>query len=339
MSLTLYPYVYLLARAAFVEQGSRTRDAARTLGAGRARTFFRVLLPARPPVAGRGPGAGHDGGAHRLRDRAVLRRPHGLGRGLLGLEGHLRLRLGGRSWHVRAAVRRRGARGGAADARPGPLHPAGRRPGEPPDPAPRLAGRAGDRGVPGDPRRRVLRARSDGWPAGPSSASPPTDSTPSTAASASTSPTPSFVAAIAAVTCCALAVLVGHAVKLGGGRVVRGFAALTTFGYAVPGAVVGIGTLLLFSAARRPGRGRGGHRWHRPAGDRLGRGHPVCLCRALPRPRLPGRRRVVREGVADHDAVGPRARRDPATGADPGAPAADAARGRGRARAGRRSTP
>ncbi len=52
MSLTLYPYVYLLARAAFVEQGSRTRDAARTLGAGRRRTFFRVLLPlARPSLA------------------------------------------------------------------------------------------------------------------------------------------------------------------------------------------------------------------------------------------------------------------------------------------------
>jgi iron(III) transport system permease protein len=31
--------------------------------------------------------------------------------------------------------------------------------------------------------------------------------------------------------------------------VVRGFAALTTFGYAVPGAVIGIGTLLVFSGA------------------------------------------------------------------------------------------
>ena len=38
MSLTLYPYVYLLARAAFVEQGSpHDDDAARTLGAGRTR--------------------------------------------------------------------------------------------------------------------------------------------------------------------------------------------------------------------------------------------------------------------------------------------------------------
>jgi iron(III) transport system permease protein len=57
------------------------------------------------------------------------------------------------------------------------------------------------------------------------------------------------VAAIAAALCCTLAVLVGHAVKLGGGRVVRAFATLTTFGYAVPGAVIGIGTLLVFAAA------------------------------------------------------------------------------------------
>ena len=35
MSLTLYPYVYLLARAAFAEQAPSTYDAARTLGAGR----------------------------------------------------------------------------------------------------------------------------------------------------------------------------------------------------------------------------------------------------------------------------------------------------------------
>ena len=52
MSLTLYPYVYLLARAAFVEQAPSTYDAARTLGAGRGRAFFRVLLPlARPSLA------------------------------------------------------------------------------------------------------------------------------------------------------------------------------------------------------------------------------------------------------------------------------------------------
>jgi iron(III) transport system permease protein len=44
-----------------------------------------------------------------------------------------------------------------------------------------------------------------------------------------------------------LALLIGHALRLGGGRLVRAAAQLTTFGYAVPGAVIGIGTLLLFA--------------------------------------------------------------------------------------------
>ena len=52
MSLTLYPYVYLMARAALLEQAPSTYDAARTLGAGRLRTFRTVVLPlARPSLA------------------------------------------------------------------------------------------------------------------------------------------------------------------------------------------------------------------------------------------------------------------------------------------------
>jgi iron(III) transport system permease protein len=52
MTLTLYPYVYLMARAALVEQAPGTYDAARTLGASRSRAFWRVLLPlARPSLA------------------------------------------------------------------------------------------------------------------------------------------------------------------------------------------------------------------------------------------------------------------------------------------------
>lgn len=52
MSLTLYPYVYLLARAALREQAATTYDAARTLGAGRLRAAGRVVLPlARPSLA------------------------------------------------------------------------------------------------------------------------------------------------------------------------------------------------------------------------------------------------------------------------------------------------
>ena len=52
MTLTLYPYVYLLARNALVEQAPGTYDAARTLGAGRGRALRKVLLPlARPSLA------------------------------------------------------------------------------------------------------------------------------------------------------------------------------------------------------------------------------------------------------------------------------------------------
>lgn len=47
-----YPYVYLLARTAFIERASGMLDAARTLGLGPWRSFFRVSLPlARPAVA------------------------------------------------------------------------------------------------------------------------------------------------------------------------------------------------------------------------------------------------------------------------------------------------
>jgi len=51
MTLTLYPYVYLLARAAFHEHTASTFEIARTLGATRLRAFFRVVLPmARPSL-------------------------------------------------------------------------------------------------------------------------------------------------------------------------------------------------------------------------------------------------------------------------------------------------
>ena len=47
----LYPYVYLLARTAFIERASGMLEAARTLGLGPCRSFMRVSLPlARPAV-------------------------------------------------------------------------------------------------------------------------------------------------------------------------------------------------------------------------------------------------------------------------------------------------
>lgn len=52
LSATLYPYVYLLTRAAFREQSGALYDVARTLGAGPVARFLRVGLPlARPAIA------------------------------------------------------------------------------------------------------------------------------------------------------------------------------------------------------------------------------------------------------------------------------------------------
>ena len=52
MTMVLYPYVYLLARSAFLEQSVCVLEASRTLGRGPWRGFFRVALPmARPAIA------------------------------------------------------------------------------------------------------------------------------------------------------------------------------------------------------------------------------------------------------------------------------------------------
>ncbi len=51
MTLVLYPYVYLLARAAFLEQSVCVLEVSRTLGAGPLRSFCRIALPlARPAI-------------------------------------------------------------------------------------------------------------------------------------------------------------------------------------------------------------------------------------------------------------------------------------------------
>ncbi|HEY9596323.1 MAG TPA: iron ABC transporter permease, partial [Cyanophyceae cyanobacterium] len=52
LTLVLYPYVYLLARVAFLEQSVCTLEASRTLGCNPWRSFFTVALPlARPAIA------------------------------------------------------------------------------------------------------------------------------------------------------------------------------------------------------------------------------------------------------------------------------------------------
>ncbi len=52
LSLVLYPYVYLLARAAFIEQSANLMEAAYTLGHGRWRVLTGIVIPmARPAIA------------------------------------------------------------------------------------------------------------------------------------------------------------------------------------------------------------------------------------------------------------------------------------------------
>ena len=52
MILAFYPYVYLLARNAFLTQGRRSLEAAQTLGLNRTQGFFKLALPmARPWIA------------------------------------------------------------------------------------------------------------------------------------------------------------------------------------------------------------------------------------------------------------------------------------------------
>lgn len=51
LSLVLYPYIYLLARAAFIEQSVCVLEVARTLGCNAYQAFYRVALPlARPAI-------------------------------------------------------------------------------------------------------------------------------------------------------------------------------------------------------------------------------------------------------------------------------------------------
>ena len=52
MSLVFFPYVYLLTRAAFLEQSASLLEASRSLGATSTQSFFRIALPlARPSIA------------------------------------------------------------------------------------------------------------------------------------------------------------------------------------------------------------------------------------------------------------------------------------------------
>ncbi|HEX6248856.1 MAG TPA: iron ABC transporter permease [Nocardioidaceae bacterium] len=247
MTLTLYPYVYLLARNAFIEQSPGTYDAARTLGAGRGRALRRVLLPlARPSLAAglslvmmetltdfatvqyfnvqtvsvgvylvwKGTFNFHT--ATQLSVLVLLFAVAVLAGERL-LRGRARFhQKGGRGQGVQG-VRLTGWKGWGATAlgllaiAAGFLVPVVRL----------LWWAVGD--VLGDPAT-LWDARFVDYLVNSL-----------------------VVATITALACVLLAVVIGHALRLGGGPLVRGAAQMTTFGYAVPGAVVGIGVLLAFA--------------------------------------------------------------------------------------------
>jgi iron(III) transport system permease protein len=251
MSLSLYPYVYLLARAALVEQSPSTYDAARTLGAGRLRAFRRVVLPlARPSLAA--------GLAlvmmETLTDFATVQyfgvKTVSVGvylvwKGSYDFHSATQLSVlvllfavavlaGERLLRGRARYVQRGGRGQGMEQR-------------------RLTGWRGW----GATSLCVL-ALSAGfvlpalrllaWAWREAVAAPGDFVDPRFGEYLGNSLT---IATIAAIGCVLLSLVIGHALRLGGGRLVGAAAQLTTFGYAVPGAVVGIGVLLAFASLDR----------------------------------------------------------------------------------------
>ncbi|HET6625331.1 MAG TPA: iron ABC transporter permease [Nocardioidaceae bacterium] len=248
MTLTLYPYVYLLARAALVEQAPGTYDAARTLGASRGRAFRRVLLPlARPSLAA--------GLAlvmmETLTDFATVQyfnvKTVSVGvylvwKGTFNFHAATQLSVlvllfavavlaGERLMRGRARYHQRSGRGQGLQAE-------------------RLHGWRGWGAT-----VLCVAALSAGfvvpvlqllaWAVGDAIEDPAGLADPRFAEYLANS---LVVALIVAVVCVLLSVAMGHGLRLGGGRLVRTAAQLTTFGYAVPGAVVGIGVLLAFAA-------------------------------------------------------------------------------------------
>ncbi|HSE07034.1 MAG TPA: iron ABC transporter permease [Nocardioidaceae bacterium] len=246
MTLTLYPYVYLLARNALVEQTPGTYDAARTLGAGRGRAFRKVLVPlARPSLAA--------GLAlvmmETLTDFATVQyfnvKTVSVGvylvwKGTFDFHSATQLSVLVLLFAVAVLTGERLLRGRARFHQKG-----GRGKGLEPE---RLTGAKGW----GATLLGVLVLATGFvipvtqllvWAVGDVLADPAALLDPRFVDYLVNS---LVVALIVAFTCGLLAAVIGHALRLGGGPVVRSAAQLTTFGYAVPGAVVGIGVLIAF---------------------------------------------------------------------------------------------
>lgn len=248
LSLTLFPYVYLLTRSALREQAPATYEAARTLGAGHARAGARVVLPlARPSLA-----AGLalvlmetltdfatvsyfqvqtvSVGVYQVwkgqfdREAATELAGLVLGFALLVIAGERVLR-GRARYHQHGAagrglaqVRLTGARGWAATGICAAVLTAAFG-----LPVAQLLWWAGAELLAGG-GGGLLAARYAGYLGNSLT-----------------------VAVTAAVGCAAIGLLVVHGARMSGGRPTRAAAQLTSVGYAIPGVVVAIGVLVAFA--------------------------------------------------------------------------------------------
>jgi iron(III) transport system permease protein len=251
MTLTLYPYVYLMARAAFLETAASAYDAARTLGASRRRAFRAVLLPLGRPSLAAGLALVM---METLTDFATVQyfnvRTLSVGvyltwKGSFDVESAVALAalvllfavavLGTeRVLRGRARYHQRGGRGRGLERR---RLTGGRA---------WLACGVASSVVAVAFLLPVLRLATWAWSAVRRDGAPVLDDRFVENLTNSV-----VVAAVAAAACVLVSLAIAHALRLGGGRLVRGAAQLTTFGYAVPGAVVGLGVLALFDAADR----------------------------------------------------------------------------------------
>ncbi|MDX5399123.1 MAG: iron ABC transporter permease, partial [Actinomycetes bacterium] len=251
MSLTLYPYVYLLARNALVEQAPGTYDAARSLGASRGRALRKVLLPLAPPSFAAGLSLVM---METLTDFATVQyfnvQTVSVGvylvwKGTFDFHSATQLSVlvllfavavlaGERLLRGRAKFHQKRGRGQGLQGT-------------------RLTGwkawGATSLGIAALGAGFVIPVLQLLWWA-----------VGDVLRDASVLGDPRFVeylgnslvvATITALGCVLLAVVIGHSLRLGGGRLVRGAAQMTTFGYAVPGAVVGIGVLIAFALLDR----------------------------------------------------------------------------------------
>lgn len=248
MSLSLYPYVFLLARAALLEHTAGAYDASRVLGAGRGRALWRVLLPlARPWLAA--------GTAlvmmETLTDFATVQyfnvQTVSVGvylvwKGTFNFHAATQLAILVLLFAVAVLTGERALRGRAR------FHGnAGRGLGL----APKVLHGARAWAATGTciaalsvgfliPVFQLLLwaggevSRNSGFLADPRFGQYLVNTL--------------LVASITAAACVLLSIIVGHGMRLGGGRLTTLCAQLTSIGYAVPGAVVGIGVLLAFAA-------------------------------------------------------------------------------------------